>query len=226
MLIKVYKTSKLLVWTHRLLASIIFWCNALAMKFFWLKLLPVQCLKFKTDQAQDAKKMEKLNNIFFALMTRGPDGIMLCFLQDLQSLKIKHWILFVSLIWVPILWIVQLISVKFQGRNRQSNSNRRKVGEGGNDAGLILISFRKFTTGMVDWHFIDSCCPPCYGTLKEVFSSTEPRTNWMHTIMNSWLRNAWALDLYLFFLLDTLLDLYLVYCLLGGILQGMLIYSN
>uniref|UniRef100_A0ACD6AJC1 Uncharacterized protein n=1 Tax=Avena sativa TaxID=4498 RepID=A0ACD6AJC1_AVESA len=32
------------------------------------------CLKFKTDQAQDAKKMEKLNNIFFALMTRGPDA--------------------------------------------------------------------------------------------------------------------------------------------------------
>jgi hypothetical protein len=80
---------------------------------------------------------------------------------------------------------VQLISVKFQGRNRQSNSNRRKVGEGGNDAGLILISFRKFTTGMVDWHFIDSCCPPCYGTLKEVFSSTEPRLtectlSWIH----------------------------------------------
>ncbi|ESR57140.1 hypothetical protein CICLE_v10023009mg [Citrus x clementina] len=32
-----------------------------------------ECLKFKTDQAQDAKKMEKLNNIFFALMARGPD---------------------------------------------------------------------------------------------------------------------------------------------------------
>ncbi|TVU11778.1 hypothetical protein EJB05_45380, partial [Eragrostis curvula] len=32
------------------------------------------CLKFKTDQAQDAKKMEKLNNIFFTLMTRGPDA--------------------------------------------------------------------------------------------------------------------------------------------------------
>uniref|UniRef100_A0ACD5ZRB0 Uncharacterized protein n=1 Tax=Avena sativa TaxID=4498 RepID=A0ACD5ZRB0_AVESA len=32
------------------------------------------CLKFKTDQAQDIKKMEKLNNIFFALMTRGPDA--------------------------------------------------------------------------------------------------------------------------------------------------------
>ncbi|KAF6164791.1 hypothetical protein GIB67_002447 [Kingdonia uniflora] len=31
------------------------------------------CLKFKTDQAQDAKKMEKLNNIFFTLMARGPD---------------------------------------------------------------------------------------------------------------------------------------------------------
>jgi signal recognition particle subunit SRP9 len=33
-----------------------------------------QCLKFKTDQAQEAKKMEKLNNLFFTLMSRGPDG--------------------------------------------------------------------------------------------------------------------------------------------------------
>ncbi|XP_078160351.1 signal recognition particle, SRP9/SRP14 subunit [Carex rostrata] len=33
-----------------------------------------ECLKFKTDQAQDAKKMEKLNNIFFTLMSRGPDA--------------------------------------------------------------------------------------------------------------------------------------------------------
>lgn len=33
-----------------------------------------QCLKFKTDQAQDAKKMEKLNNIFFTLMARGPEA--------------------------------------------------------------------------------------------------------------------------------------------------------
>ncbi|KAF9682967.1 hypothetical protein SADUNF_Sadunf05G0163200 [Salix dunnii] len=32
------------------------------------------CLKFKTDQAQDAKKMEKLNNLFFTLMSRGPDA--------------------------------------------------------------------------------------------------------------------------------------------------------
>ncbi|KAJ8899387.1 hypothetical protein K2173_018361 [Erythroxylum novogranatense] len=32
-----------------------------------------ECLKFKTDQAQDAKKMEKLNNIFFTLMSRGPN---------------------------------------------------------------------------------------------------------------------------------------------------------
>ncbi|CAL5353702.1 unnamed protein product [Camellia sinensis] len=31
------------------------------------------CLKFKTDQAQEAKKMEKLNNIFFTLMARGPE---------------------------------------------------------------------------------------------------------------------------------------------------------
>lgn len=36
-----------------------------------------QCLKYKTDQAQEAKKMEKLNNIFFALMARGPDGMSL-----------------------------------------------------------------------------------------------------------------------------------------------------
>ncbi|KAB1208865.1 Signal recognition particle 9 kDa protein [Morella rubra] len=36
-----------------------------------------ECLKFKTDQAQEAKKMEKLNNIFFTLMARGPDGIIL-----------------------------------------------------------------------------------------------------------------------------------------------------
>ncbi|XP_010932579.2 signal recognition particle 9 kDa protein [Elaeis guineensis] len=33
-----------------------------------------ECLKFKTDRAQDAKKMEKLNNIFFTLMARGPDA--------------------------------------------------------------------------------------------------------------------------------------------------------
>ncbi|KAM0951778.1 putative signal recognition particle, SRP9/SRP14 subunit, signal recognition particle SRP9 [Dioscorea sansibarensis] len=33
-----------------------------------------ECLKFKTDQAQDVKKMEKLNNIFFTLMVRGPDA--------------------------------------------------------------------------------------------------------------------------------------------------------
>ncbi|KAJ6352324.1 hypothetical protein OIU76_001524 [Salix suchowensis] len=36
--------------------------------------LIVECLKFKTDQAQDAKKMEKLNNLFFTLMSRGPDA--------------------------------------------------------------------------------------------------------------------------------------------------------
>ncbi|KAJ0982403.1 hypothetical protein J5N97_010658 [Dioscorea zingiberensis] len=33
-----------------------------------------ECLKFKSDQAQDVKKMEKLNNIFFTLMARGPDA--------------------------------------------------------------------------------------------------------------------------------------------------------
>lgn len=52
----------------------------------FLKLIVVvfdQCLKYKTDQAQEAKKMEKLNNIFFTLMARGPEGMslfMLCWL--------------------------------------------------------------------------------------------------------------------------------------------------
>ncbi|GMP90783.1 hypothetical protein CsSME_00041755 [Camellia sinensis var. sinensis] len=32
-----------------------------------------ECLKFKTDQAQEAKKMEKFNSIFFTLMARGPE---------------------------------------------------------------------------------------------------------------------------------------------------------
>ncbi|CAI6004156.1 unnamed protein product [Closterium sp. NIES-65] len=32
------------------------------------------CIKFRTDQAQDAKKMERLNNLLFTLMARGPDG--------------------------------------------------------------------------------------------------------------------------------------------------------
>ncbi|KAL8530371.1 hypothetical protein ACS0TY_007417 [Phlomoides rotata] len=34
-----------------------------------------ECFKFKTDQVQDAKKMEKFNNIFFTLMARGPEDI-------------------------------------------------------------------------------------------------------------------------------------------------------
>ncbi|KAL0458265.1 UNVERIFIED_CONTAM: Signal recognition particle protein, partial [Sesamum latifolium] len=33
------------------------------------------CIKFKTDQAQDAKKMEKLNNVFFTLMARDQKGL-------------------------------------------------------------------------------------------------------------------------------------------------------
>ncbi|CAD5177078.1 signal recognition particle 9 kDa protein-like isoform X2 [Musa acuminata AAA Group] len=33
-----------------------------------------ECLKFRTDQAQNARKMEKLNNIFFTLMVSGPDA--------------------------------------------------------------------------------------------------------------------------------------------------------
>ncbi|CAM8927499.1 unnamed protein product [Rhodiola kirilowii] len=33
-----------------------------------------ECIKYKTDQAQDLKKLEKLNNMFFTLMARGPEG--------------------------------------------------------------------------------------------------------------------------------------------------------
>jgi hypothetical protein len=78
----------------------------------------------------------------FAHMTRGPDGIKLCFLQGLQSLN-QALNLIVSLIWVPVLWIMQLISMKFQGRNRQSNNNRRKDGAGGSNACLAHDIFQK-----------------------------------------------------------------------------------
>mmetsp|Transcript_9825 Transcript_9825/g.31909 ORF Transcript_9825/g.31909 Transcript_9825/m.31909 type:complete len:106 (-) Transcript_9825:69-386(-) len=30
------------------------------------------CLKFKTDQLVDLKKMDKLNNLFFTVMVKGP----------------------------------------------------------------------------------------------------------------------------------------------------------
>lgn len=93
---------------------------------------------------------------------------------------------------------MQLISVKFQGRNRQSNNNRKRVGEGGSDAQSDPCFFQKFTTGMVDWHFIGSCWPLLWYS-EGSFSSTEPRTNWMHNTMNSWLRNASALNVYPFF---------------------------
>jgi hypothetical protein len=38
---------------------------------------------------------------------------------------------------------MQLISVKFRGRNRQSNSNQRKDGAGGSDDWLALDFFQK-----------------------------------------------------------------------------------
>eukprot|EP00270_Netrium_digitus_P012733 TRINITY_DN416_c0_g1_i4.p2 TRINITY_DN416_c0_g1~~TRINITY_DN416_c0_g1_i4.p2 ORF type:complete len:110 (+),score=36.92 TRINITY_DN416_c0_g1_i4:115-444(+) len=34
----------------------------------------LDCVKFFTEQQQDAKKMEKLNNLFFSLMARGLDA--------------------------------------------------------------------------------------------------------------------------------------------------------
>jgi hypothetical protein len=42
--------------------------------------LLLQCLKYKTDQQVDVKKMEKLNSLFFVLMARGehPTGMLCC----------------------------------------------------------------------------------------------------------------------------------------------------
>jgi hypothetical protein len=37
---------------------------------YWL-CAALQCLKYKTDQQVDVKKMEKLNSLFFVLMARG-----------------------------------------------------------------------------------------------------------------------------------------------------------
>eukprot|EP00899_Mesostigma_viride_P005828 jgi/Mesvir1/15246/Mv06470-RA.1 len=33
----------------------------------------VTCLKYRTSEVQDVKRMEKLNNLFFSLMARGMD---------------------------------------------------------------------------------------------------------------------------------------------------------
>jgi signal recognition particle subunit SRP9 len=37
---------------------------------------PAQCLKYKTDQLVDVKRMEKLNSLMFLLMSRGPNASM------------------------------------------------------------------------------------------------------------------------------------------------------
>lgn len=50
-------------------------CMSLEMVVYFCSSL-LQCLKFKTDQAQDLRKMEKLNNTFFSMMARGPDGML------------------------------------------------------------------------------------------------------------------------------------------------------
>ena len=70
-----------------------------------------------------------------------------------------------SLIRVPIVWMVQLISAKFQGRNRQSNSNRRKDVAGDSDAYLAPRFLRKIHNYDGGLTSFDSC--PDNGTLKE-----------------------------------------------------------
>ncbi|KAL3849935.1 hypothetical protein ACJIZ3_011817 [Penstemon smallii] len=72
-------------------------------------LLSYQCIKFKTDQAQDAKKMEKFNNIFFTLMARGPEVYL-----HTPSVR-KEW-----------------IYLKLAGKKMQRPSQPRKEGEGNN----------------------------------------------------------------------------------------------
>jgi signal recognition particle subunit SRP9 len=38
-----------------------------------VRLVSSQCLQFRTEQAQDLKKIEKLNQLFFALAVHGED---------------------------------------------------------------------------------------------------------------------------------------------------------
>lgn len=72
--------------------------------YHWFFLV-LQCLKFKTDQAQDAKKMEKLNNIFFTLMARGPEGIIALSL-------LKQLICVCEFFWLPVDWVLELWYLK------------------------------------------------------------------------------------------------------------------
>jgi hypothetical protein len=151
---------------------------------FWLKLLPA-VLEIQDRSSSGRKEDGEAQQHLFCSDDSWAWWYHALFSLGFTTTEDKALNFIVSLIWVPVLWIVQLISVKFQRRDRPSNSNRRKVGEGDNDAGLVLISFRNFTTGMVDWRFIDYCCPLCNGTGKEVFSvqnreQTECTLSWLH----------------------------------------------
>mmetsp|Transcript_28742 Transcript_28742/g.39727 ORF Transcript_28742/g.39727 Transcript_28742/m.39727 type:complete len:115 (+) Transcript_28742:265-609(+) len=43
------------------------------------------CLKYKTDQAQDLKKLEKLNQLFFVLTVHGKDAAVADFVPETAS---------------------------------------------------------------------------------------------------------------------------------------------
>jgi hypothetical protein len=49
----------------------------------------LQCLKYKTDQQVDVKKMEKLNSLFFVLMARGEHPTGACVFSQ-QQLHQQH----------------------------------------------------------------------------------------------------------------------------------------
>jgi hypothetical protein len=49
----------------------------------------LQCLKYKTDQQVDVKKMEKLNSLFFVLMARGEHPTGAC-VSSQQQLHQQH----------------------------------------------------------------------------------------------------------------------------------------
>ena len=140
--------------------------------------------------------MEKLNNIFFALMTRGPDGTMLCFLHGLQSMKTRHRILLFanssSYLSVSCSWYQRSYR---EGTGRATAIQERTWQEAVMPA-LLLVSFGKFTTRMVDWRVIWLLCLQRYSRNFErswIFSSTEPKYH-AESIMNSWSKKHSILD--------------------------------
>jgi len=140
--------------------------------------------------------MEKLNNIFFALMTRGPDGTMLCFLHGLQSMKTRHRILLFAN--SSSYYLYRAADISEVTGKEQAEQQQSKKGRGRRQWCLpcSFISFGKFTTRMVDWRVIWLLCLQRYSRNFErswIFSCTEPKYH-AESIMNSWSKKHSILD--------------------------------